>query len=1388
MIVNGKLNIFFRAIALVLIVTFILQGVVYADPDIILKSSTLAPRTMFSGENKQESIRRAVAVYFGKFISTEPPISSTQNKSSEHNIYTIELAAAGLRKNLNLSGLSEEDFPKILSEADRGYIRIIFPDEMELLFYYPKLIPPDNSPELLKIVSAGKHISSNERINGYLYKALILPGPRPAEIPSIEKPKVKISPTEEPGIEKSGSYEKRLKYLLKMDDRIDREIRQALAMFYDKKGGASRYEADTNFKIRERVALPLALELKSGLVSKESLRIAIKNIDSILSFAWDRSKQNWWEEDRPSKKLDTNRRRIWLFNRHIKKALAFKAREDKALEGMQKENIAWNTYLLPEGASGQERKLYFEYNIRGVIIYLRSIIENTSDKSSLKKRLLQLFEKISDWRSLKDDTARGDVLKSSARAFYALSKIDAGKIGTNTVLGFNHIAKRCSMLASILEYPEVELPYVADISKLESGGQIERGLLTANGPSFGATFVGMLVPMFTGAALCAIVASNIAGLSMYNTAIAAVVTMASYAFVMLSLQKMQLKYYLRNGINLQNNIKDSDPKEREKIRSLFKDIFGVYRSRLLRDFVQERKELLLKLVLVNIIPPEERGEDERTKGSYVRSDEAMILVMEEILPSEDPNVFQPALEVVIELIAQYPKYCSKRFLPLIEESGKLPHFAKALVDVLIKAEKGGIKMVSLGNIDRFMDEGKDILTDMAERLPKIRNDILAYLVTIAEKSSKEIELVHDLLERIGFFITLTEELPRASATEVASTMIKIRAERKRNNDPRKTINIVFTGGKVMPQFLNYLGKILGKDIWADIHVYQLCEYEFYSPDHTESIAYFINKHLPEALPPANRHLMNGLNMDPGYMKKLDNSGGIDIVVLGIGENGRIGFNEPTNLLDDISGKLKTVQVGNVGVYTGQPRPRGIGYTMGLTDIMKAKNIFLLAEGKSKSKIIKRSLFEPASPMVPASILQEARNLKVILDIDAMGEVTPTYQISFKKMVGRLTKAEMRSRDLFENSPAAQHEINRSGMIILSNAAEARMLGYDSGELVGKYISDIIHPDNRKRAEERIKEKFAKRQENLPEVEARYVTKTGETIWVRINDTQIVDDNGNVTAIQSTLMNITRFKEMEAELISLKAAPITGNGSYKKFDSVAEVERSARHAVSLLANILMSKSVKLKDEKIILALDGSLGPTDDIRGLINKYVIEALSSGSPADGDLEKVFRNLVIVDGDVSAIPIRLNSIIEHSAGKDKGAITKENIVIMTTESNIEYFKDFEGQSLITAVNDADLKTDPGAELNYYPIVELIFFSIARMAISGREDIGGHKEDLWEWYRNIPNIDNIEKGNFEKMIYENDGASLRKTILLKLVPHAVRIDKNEMRNLYERIREFITKA
>ena len=149
------------------------------------------------------------------------------------------------------------------------------------------------------------------------------------------------------------------------------------------------------------------------------------------------------------------------------------------------------------------------------------------------------------------------------------------------------------------------------------------------------------------------------------------------------------------------------------------------------------------------------------------------------------------------------------------------------------------------------------------------------------------------------------------------------------------------------------------------------------------------------------HLLDGINLDPNRTYSLDGvaadpdaeceryedaiaaAGGFDLVLLGIGVNGHIGFNEPGDRLVARTHRvalLDGTRAENAGPFGGDASrvPRA-ALSIGMGTILQAERILLLATGERKAPAVAGMLRGPVTPMLPASFLQLHRRVEICLD-------------------------------------------------------------------------------------------------------------------------------------------------------------------------------------------------------------------------------------------------------------------------------------------------------------------------------------------------------------------------------------------------------------------------
>jgi galactosamine-6-phosphate isomerase len=147
---------------------------------------------------------------------------------------------------------------------------------------------------------------------------------------------------------------------------------------------------------------------------------------------------------------------------------------------------------------------------------------------------------------------------------------------------------------------------------------------------------------------------------------------------------------------------------------------------------------------------------------------------------------------------------------------------------------------------------------------------------------------------------------------------------------------------------------------------------------------------PLAIPASQYHVFNSLaeNMEHECAQMdqiLQAKGGIDLMIVGIGMNGHIGFNEPGvdfNLLSHVIDLDETtISVGQNKYFT-EPVELKKGITLGLGHLMRAKKVLMLANGAGKAPVIKKAAEGEITNSFPASIMQQHANGFIWVDKEA----------------------------------------------------------------------------------------------------------------------------------------------------------------------------------------------------------------------------------------------------------------------------------------------------------------------------------------------------------------------------------------------------------------------
>ncbi|MGB5165100.1 MAG: glucosamine-6-phosphate deaminase [Woeseiaceae bacterium] len=185
--------------------------------------------------------------------------------------------------------------------------------------------------------------------------------------------------------------------------------------------------------------------------------------------------------------------------------------------------------------------------------------------------------------------------------------------------------------------------------------------------------------------------------------------------------------------------------------------------------------------------------------------------------------------------------------------------------------------------------------------------------------------------------------------------------------------------------------------FRDVTTFNLDEYIGLSAGDPQSYRHFMQRELFDHIDidPGSTFLPecgpgeDPLAIGPAYEALLRSRGGVDLQILGIGQNGHIGFNEPASSLRSRT-RVKTLTRNTVAANSGyfdnaEQQPR-TAITMGIGTIMDARHVLLLATGASKAEAVRQAIEGPVAAMCPASMLQMHQAATVLLDSDAAAKL------------------------------------------------------------------------------------------------------------------------------------------------------------------------------------------------------------------------------------------------------------------------------------------------------------------------------------------------------------------------------------------------------------------
>lgn len=192
----------------------------------------------------------------------------------------------------------------------------------------------------------------------------------------------------------------------------------------------------------------------------------------------------------------------------------------------------------------------------------------------------------------------------------------------------------------------------------------------------------------------------------------------------------------------------------------------------------------------------------------------------------------------------------------------------------------------------------------------------------------------------------------------------------------------------------------GEVDFAQVRTFSLDEYIGLGADHPQSYRYFMEKRLFSRVNLAAAHIAapDGMAADIAaecarYGAAIEAAGGIDLMILGIGPNAHIGFNEPGPCFVPDTHVVELSEATRTANARFFARPEDTPHwaiSMGVRDIMLAQNILLLSSGAGKTEALYQAVCGDITPEAPASVLQLHRNALVLADRAAASRLPEKY--------------------------------------------------------------------------------------------------------------------------------------------------------------------------------------------------------------------------------------------------------------------------------------------------------------------------------------------------------------------------------------------------------------
>lgn len=207
-----------------------------------------------------------------------------------------------------------------------------------------------------------------------------------------------------------------------------------------------------------------------------------------------------------------------------------------------------------------------------------------------------------------------------------------------------------------------------------------------------------------------------------------------------------------------------------------------------------------------------------------------------------------------------------------------------------------------------------------------------------------------------------------------------------------------TGSTPLPLYRELIARErAGKLDFSAVRSVNLDEYKGLAPEHPQSYRRFMQENFFDhiSIRPENTAVPDGLATDvdamcAAYERRIEDWGGIDVQLLGIGHDGHIGFNEPCDHFPVCTHEVQLTEMtreANKRFFASLDEVPTAAFTMGIGTVMAARKIVMVVTGADKAEILQKVFFGPVTPQVPGSILQFHRDVTLICDEAAASRIS-----------------------------------------------------------------------------------------------------------------------------------------------------------------------------------------------------------------------------------------------------------------------------------------------------------------------------------------------------------------------------------------------------------------